>query len=390
MNQHVIKTLGALILGIAAGVLLLILLALAPIRFDSPLYTPLGIKKPQVVGFQPYWLLAKADKEGYSRYLTTLTYFGLVLDTDGTIVRLANPQEEEPGWTTLKGEKLKEYLTKIDVKKSLLLHNANEASIAALLAKPEEHADNLVRDIAPLMKKYGFTDLNLDVESFQAASESAQMQFTAFVRQVRKGIDREKLGTLTVELTPISFVKQRVSNPQAIGELADYVVLMAYDFHYRGSYLAGPVSPIGGAGSTREFDIHSILEEAVKRIPSKKILLGIPLYGYEWETLGGSPGAATIPAGASTASHRRITELLGSCPTCTRGFDEVARQPYIVFPDGRYFHQIYYDDEASIAEKLSLATEFDLGGVAVWALGYEGEKLLEPVSAYKRSVQWSW
>ncbi len=134
----------------------------------------------------------------------------------------------------------------------------------------------------------------------------------------------------------------------------------------------------------REFDVATVLKEALNVIPPEKIILGIPLYGYEWETIGNKPGAPTIPGGSATASNRRVAELLASCDNCDKGYDEQARQPYVIFPDGDYFHQIYYEDRQSLGEKLKLAKEHKIAGVALWALGYEGKNLLEPLKDYKK------
>jgi spore germination protein YaaH len=355
------------------------------------LYRILGIKKPQIIGFQPFWLLKRADKP-YQKYISTLTYFGLTLDSDGRTLRLVNPQEEDPGWTTLKSDRFQEKLNQAQkkrIKTSLLIHTSNEASISALLKKPEKHAQNLINDVNPIMQKYGFTDLNLDIESFKEASESAQRQYTAFVREVKKGMDKNSLGTLTVEITPSSLVKPRLTNALEIGKIADFVVLMAYDFHYIHSFLAGPVAPIGGVGKSREYDVETALKQTLKVIPAEKIILGIPLYGYEWETISNKPGAATIPGSGSTASNRRVTELLEDCDDCTRGFDEQSQQPYVVFPDGDYSHQIYYEDETSIRQKLALVKKYKINGVALWALGYEGKKILEPLRGYKILVDFN-
>ncbi|MFH1280238.1 MAG: glycosyl hydrolase family 18 protein [Candidatus Beckwithbacteria bacterium] len=382
----IIKTFAGLAIGIIFGFLILLFIANLSLSFDSQLYKTLGVKKPQIIGFQPFWLLQKANKP-YEKYINTFTYFSLTLDTDGTIVKLVNPQEEEPGWTTLKSDSLQEKLQqakKNNLKLSLLIHNSNEASISALLKEPEKHAQNLVGDAMPIMQKYGFTDLNLDIESFEVASESAQQQYTAFIREVKSGVDKNNLGTLTVEVPPISLVQPRLINVEEIAKIADSIVLMAYDFHYIYSYIAGPVAPIGGVDTVREFDVAIVLKEALNVIPPEKVILGIPLYGYEWETISNKPGAPTIPSGSATASNRRIEELLASCDNCTKAYDEQAKQPYVIFQDGDYFHQIYYEDEQSLGEKLKLAKEHKIAGVALWALGYEGENLLEPLKAYKK------
>lgn len=385
--SFIIKAVAVLIFGALFGLFIIFLIATLPFSFDSKLYKIFGINKQQIIGFQPYWLLQKADKP-YEKYINVFTYFGLTLDSNGTLVKLVNPQEEEPGWTTLKSDRFQEKLKqaqKNHLKSSLLIHNSNEASISALLKEPEKHAQNLVADVSPIMQKYGFTDLNLDIESFVEASESAQQQYTAFIKEVKNGIDRNNLGTLTVEITPISLVTPRLINVKEIGKIADYLVLMAYDFHYAGSYLAGPVAPVGGEGKVREYDINTALRETLNVVSPRKVILGIPLYGYEWETISDKPGTPTIPGGGATASNRRITELLKSCSNCVRGFDELAQQPYIVFPDSDDYHQIYYEDEKSIQAKLGLAKEYQIAGVALWALGYEGENLLNPLKTYKNS-----
>ena len=271
------------------------------------------------------------------------------------------------------------------LKSSLLIQNINETSISTLLKEPEKHAQNLIVDVLPIMQKYGFTDLNLDIESFVEASESAQQQYTAFIKEVKKGIDENNLGTLTVEITPVSLVAPRLINVKEIGKIADYLVLMAYDFHYTGSYLTGPVAPMGGEGKVREYDINTALIETLNVVSPRKVILGIPLYGYEWETISDKPGAPTIPGSGATASNRRITEMLKSCTNCVKGFDELAQQPYIVFPDSEGYHQVYYEDEKSIQAKIGLAKEYQIAGVALWALGYEGNNLLDPLKTYKKS-----
>ena len=385
--SFIIKAVAVLVIGILFGLSIIFLITALPFSFDNKLYKSFGIKKQQIIGFQPYWLLQKADKP-YEKYINVFTYFGLIIDNDGTIVKLVNPQEEEPGWTWLKSDLFQEKLKqaqKNHLKSSLLIQNINEISINTLLKEPEKHAQNLIADVLPIMQKYGFTDLNLDIESFVEASESAQRQYTAFIKEVKKGIEENNLGTLTVEITPVSLVAPRLINVEEIGKIADYLVLMAYDFHYAGSYLTGPVAPMGGEGKVREYDINTALIETLNVVSPRKVILGIPLYGYEWETISDKPGAPTIPGSGATASNRRITEMLKSCTNCVKGFDELAQQPYIVFPDSDGYHQVYYEDEKSIQAKLGLAKEYQIAGVALWALGYEGNNLLDPLKTYKKS-----
>lgn len=369
-----------LLAGAVSAVLFMYILGSSPVRFDNPVLTSVGIKKPEIVGFLPYWLIAKADKE-YGKYITTLTYFGLTVGSDGHIQKLTNPREEEPGWTTLKKNEFKRY----NAKQSLLVISGDDGAIGEMLNDPVTSANNLVADIAPVMKQYGFTDLNIDIETFMEASESARANFTTFVVTLKDALD----ATITIDLIPIALVKPKLYDAKALGEIVDRVVLMTYDYHYSGSFTAGAVAPVGGAGKTMEFDVEMAVIEALKVIPAHKLLLGIPLYGYQWETIGSAPESATIPGGSATASTRRIADILASCATCSAVLDPISQEPHLIYPEGAYFNQIYYENEASMKEKIALAQKYHLGGVALWALGYEDGTILNPLAKYKNTLDLS-
>ena len=350
------------------------------------IYPSLGITGHEVIGFLPYWLLDKADKN-YNQYLTNLTYFGLTVGADGHIVKLTNPAEEDPGWYTLRTSKADRFLN--DAKNnglqlSLLVFSSNEDDIGQLIADPVSHADNLINDINPLMKQYGFADLNLDIESTRQASAEARMNFTAFAKEIKKNLETRGLGTLTVDASPIVLIKPYLINLSDIGKIADRIVLMTYDYHYPGSYVTGPVAPVGGAGIDAESDSRTAVAEALKIMPPDKIILGVPLYGYEWETIGDTGRSAIIPGTGLTASSRRVSDFIDKCATCSIQLDSYAQEHYLIYKDentGTY-HQIFYPDAMATAEKVKLVNDSRIEGMALWALGYEDDKILEPLKNY--------
>lgn len=372
--------------GTIFGVIFIILLSLFPFRFDSNIYRLLGIRKPLIVGFQPFWLLQNESNNSV-KYLNFYTYFGLTIDSQGKLIKLVNEREEEPGWTTLKTDSFLEKLNHIGNKDnvlSLLVHTSDEKTIQSLLDDPKGSSLNLINDIKPLMQKYHFSDLNLDIESFREASSSDRLKFSSFLDEVKKSLTQENLGTLTLEISPSTFVRNFIINPEDIGKIADYIVIMAYDYHYAGSYLAGPIAPLIGATKVREYDVETGLKETLKVIPNNKIILGIPLYGYEWETLENKLGAATIPGSGSTASNKRATKLLTECNDCKKVKDMETNSTFIIFPEENYFHIISYEDEESLSNKLKLAEKYKIAGVALWALGYESDTMLKPLTDYKK------
>lgn len=365
------------VLGAGCAVGTMYLLGVSPVRFDNPILTTVGITKPEIVGFLPYWLIPKATKD-YSKYITTLTYFGLSLNGDGTIKKLNNPGEEEPGWTALKAHKFPAY----NAKQSLLVISGDDEVIGSIVNDPVTSANNLVSEVSPIMKDQGFTDLNLDIESFLDASPAAQANFTTFVKTVKNGMHT----TVTLDLIPIALVKEKLYDARALGQIVDRIVLMTYDFHYTGSFTAGANAPIGGAGTTLEYDTETAVKEALKVMPANKILLGIPLYGYEWETIQNASESATIPGGASVASSARVEEVLSQCASCSAVTDPVAKEPYVIFPKNDYFNEIYFENADSMKTKIAMAQKYRLAGVALWALGYEDSTMLAPFTDYKNSL----
>jgi spore germination protein YaaH len=341
----------------------------------------------QVIGFLPYWLLSKAQTD-YSPYISTLTYFGLTIDNDGHILKMQNEQENDPGWYALKSGKVDPFLNKALEKRqklSLLVFSGQEEAIGKLLENPTLHAQNLIADVKPIMSQYKFTDLNLDIESVVAASDEARVNFAQFVKEVKKGMDQNKLGTVTLDISGDSFIKKRLIDIKSVASSVDYVVIMGYDYHYIGSQVSGPVAPLFGAGTVSEYDVNAATQIALQTVPASKIILGVPLYGYQWETIRDATRSATIPSSGQTASTKRISELLSSCSTCSAQTDTDAYENYLVYKDEETGTniQIFYPDSKATQAKIDFAREQKLAGLALWALGYEDDTILNPLKEYK-------
>lgn len=342
-------------------------------------------KPPQkvVLGFLPFWLIDKAAAD-YSPYITELSYFNITIDSDGTIQKFTKPTESDPGWHALSSGKVDDYLAAAKAKGinlSLTVFSGDDKKIDSFLEDPEGSAANLVNEISLIMNQYGFTDLNLDVEKPADASPEARLKFTNFVAAVRKNLDKNI--TLTVDISPIAFVKDtNLADPGALSQIADYIVLMGYDYHNQGSYVTGPVAPESGAGIVSEFDIESAVTMARTMIPAQKLILGIPLYGYSWETIGQVPRSATIPASALTMSARSVADFLSSCTNCTTTYDQTDQESHTIYQDAtsEAFHQIFYPDKVSTQVKVDFVKSQGLGGIALWALGYEDNVILQPLS----------
>ena len=326
----------------------------------------------------------KRPKPTTPHIVTTLSYFNITIDSDGKIQKFTAPTESDPGWHNLSSGKVDDYLSSAKAKGinlSLTVFSGDDKKIDSFLENPETSAQNLVNEVAPVMTQYGFSDLNLDIEKVADASPEARLKFTNFVAEVRKNLDKNI--TVTVDISPVAFVKDtNLDDPAAISQIADHIVLMGYDYHNQGSFVTGPISPQSGAGIVSEFDIESAITMAKTMMPATKLILGIPLYGYSWETIGSIPRSATIPASALTMSSRSIADFLRSCTNCTTTYDQTDQESHTIYKDDSTgtFHQIFYPDKVSTQVKVDYVKAQGLGGIALWALGYEDSIILQPLS----------
>jgi spore germination protein len=128
---------------------------------------------------------------------------------------------------------------------------------------------------------------------------------------------------------------------------------------YEWGYSAGPpmaVSPIG--------PVRDVLEYAITEMPSRKIMMGQNLYGYDW-TLpfvpGGQYAKAVSPQQAIQLASRYNEAIL---------YDYEAQAPHFNYTDeSRKEHKVWFEDARSIQAKFDLIKELNLRGISYWKLG---------------------
>jgi spore germination protein len=142
---------------------------------------------------------------------------------------------------------------------------------------------------------------------------------------------------------------------RAHGEIADFVVLMTYEWGYSG----GPPMPVSPIGPVRE-----VIEYALTEMPANKIMMGQNLYGYDW-TLPYVPGGPY----ARAVSPQQAIQIAAEHNVPIR-YDTRAQAPYIDYTDdqGRQ-HKVWFEDARSIQAKFDLVKELGLRGVSYWKLG---------------------
>lgn len=218
----------------------------------------------------------------------------------------------------------------------------------------EAYRENLIQNLLETMGEKGYQGLDIDFEYILASDRDA---FTAFVWQVADTMRANGYHT-SVALAPKTSTEQagllyEGKDYRALGEAADHVLLMTYEW----GYTYGPPMAVAPINQVRR-----VVEYALTQIPAEKIDLGIPNYGYDWPLPyeRGVTKAATI----NNIQAVRIAVAHGA----EIRFDEVAESPFFTYVDSGTEHEVWFEDVRSLLAKFRLISEYNLRGCGYWQI----------------------
>ncbi len=139
------------------------------------------------------------------------------------------------------------------------------------------------------------------------------------------------------------------------GALADYVIIMTYEW----GYIYGPAMAVAPINEVRK-----VMDYAVSVIPSQKILMGMPNYGYDWTlpfVQGSSADSITNTEAVTIAANNNAAIQ----------YDEKSQAPFFNYYDkqGKQ-HEVWFDDARSIQARLKLISDYNLAGLSYWTIDH--------------------
>jgi spore germination protein len=231
--------------------------------------------------------------------------------------------------------------------------NFNNLLIHDLITN-EDAVNRLMTQILQLMHEKNYGGINIDFEFILAEDKDT---FTSFVQQVANSMRAEGYET-SVALAPKTSADQKGvvyegKDYKALGEAADHVLLMTYEW----GYTYGPPMAVAPLNQVRK-----VVEYALTEIPSNKIDLGIPNYGYDWPL----PYEKGITA-AATINHVQAVRIAAEYGAVI-SFDEEAASPYFSYWNEGVEHIVWFEDVRSLQAKFDLIKEYNLRGCGYWQI----------------------
>lgn len=220
------------------------------------------------------------------------------------------------------------------------------------------HRQETLAALMELARDAQYAGINLDFENLAFSDDIRRdrRDFTAFVTELAQRLHAAgKRLIVSVPAKTEDSPEDEWSYPfdmAALGREADYLQLMTYDQH-------GPWSdagPVAGADW-----VEACLRYAVSRVAARKLLIGLPAYGYDWNLDSG---------GAEYFGWKALNARL-DLPGARVDRDEESGSPYVKYISAGQRHVAWYEDAQSLRLKTGMARNYALGGVSIWALGTE-------------------
>ena len=294
------------------------------------------------------YIFPHIDDETLRRILPHLTYisiFSYQIAADGNLTEI----QDQKIIDTARAQRVAPLMVVTNIKSG----GGFDSDLAHSVLNNDAAQSRLIENILKILPK-GYAGLNIDLEYVYPEDRERYNRFLIKVTQALHPLGYSVSTALAPKTSAeqVGLLYQGHDYPFH-GANVDHVILMTYEW----GYTRGPAQAVAPLNK-----VEQVIRYAVSVIPSEKILMGIPNYGYDW-TLPYMPGSV-----ARSLSNTEAVALAARVGANIR-FDETAQSPFFYYysPNGRQ-HVVWFEDARSIAAKLKLVDTYKLGGISYWTL----------------------
>lgn len=266
-----------------------------------------------------------------------------------------------------------EYLddSKVDTNLSVYM-SASESDDAEIILSDAGNrtaaVDAIIEELSVDYNQLGYNPYDGVTIDFENLRSNMRDNFTAFLRELG-----DRLETINKSLYVT--VQPNMKNSsyfdgydfRAIGDIADKVILMAYDYNAKNisqdvmesGFTTTPVTPFDEV----YYALRTITSDTTGVSDKSKIVLGLSMSNVGWTV---ADGRITNSRG-NTYSYSEIAEMINNGAEVK--YSDKYRNPYLIYngEDGQEI--VWYENSQSIKDKIKLAEMFGVNGISVWRLG---------------------
>lgn len=219
-----------------------------------------------------------------------------------------------------------------------------------------------------LNSRPGSNGINIDFEGMGSADKTPFTTFmTNLCNQVHAANPNYKV---TMALYAVDW--SGTFDIAALNPIVDNFIIMGYDYYYSGSAQAGPEAPLYNFQTGYNQTLSKSITYYLKQGASKnKLLLGLPWYGREWETVAATAPSNTTGGFTSSRTYNYVRNNSATYSTANKNWDSNSFNPFYSYQVSGAWRQCWIDDNYSYSRKFDMVNQRGIGGIGIWALGYD-------------------
>ncbi len=279
-------------------------------------------------------------------YLTFLSIFSYSALSDGTL-------------SSINDEELIRIAKEFRTAPVMVVTNTVEGSgfdsdLARTILTDSSVRSTLISNIVSTARSKGYSGVDID---FEYIYPSNRADYNNFLTELKAALTPYNLSLSTAIAPKLSATQvgtlYEAHDYAFHGKVADRVIIMTYEW----GYLYGP--PLAVAPYS---EVKKVISYAVTEIPSEKILMGMPNYGYDW-TLPYREGTAADILSINSAMLRAVNE------NADIEYNESSEAPFFEYTKDGQNHIVWFENARSTMARLELINDYNLGGVSYWTIG---------------------
>lgn len=330
----------------------------------------------EVSGWIPYWrtVVGTDDATAHLQHFTSLMPFGYIVQDDGSLHDAFGMSDTS---ATSTAAMLTAAARAAGVKVVPTVMWSNSAAMDRILSSAPQRIA-LEDAIAALAKEKGFDGIDID---FESKLSHTRPYFSLFLKGLYMRMGKKLVYCSIEARTPASSAYTVIPNSityandyTAINKYCDRVQIMAYDQGAIDLKLNAAATPKPYVPVADLKWVEKVITLASQTISKKKIIIGIPTYGYEYDLLplmqgyrydrrwAVNPGyALTLARDLGVTAKRNIAGEMSFVyvPTTTP-------QTASAVPDP--LHIVWWSDAQAINDKIQLAKKLGVRGVALFKI----------------------
>ncbi|UOF92837.1 glycosyl hydrolase family 18 protein [Fodinisporobacter ferrooxydans] len=233
-----------------------------------------------------------------------------------------------------------------------LVGNRFDMDTTRQVLSQENQRQQLIQQLAGYAKQYNLDGINIDFENLDPNHAS---DFSTFIQELASVLHRQNV-LLSVDIPPDSGTDwSQPFNDQALGQSADYLVMMGYDEHWANDPTAGSVSSLPW--------LDKGLTTLLVHVPAQKVIVGLPFYTRGWYQTNGQSSSTEY----SIAQEENVVKQANASLIWNDSLGQYVTQ----FATGGTSQTVWVEDSRSLSLKAHLALTKGIAGFAYWYMGGE-------------------